>query len=31
MDFRAPKKSLPDEEMKAIAEAIRAELPDDMK
>lgn len=31
MDFRAPKKQLPDDEMKAIAAAINAELPDDMK
>lgn len=31
MDFRAPKNQLPDDEMKAIAAAINAELPDDMK
>lgn len=31
MDFRAPKKSLPAEEMQRIAAAINAELPEDIK
>lgn len=31
MDFRAPKKTLPTDEMERIAAAIRDELPDDLK
>ncbi|MCH5219086.1 MAG: HIT family protein [Muribaculaceae bacterium] len=31
MDFRAPKKTLPEQEMKRIAEAINATLPKDIR